>query len=375
MLYEKTADIRRVLTNRCAALGIPVSGIFELTPRCNLRCRMCYIRLSSDEMKAAGRELTAEEWSALGKAAVAEGMTFLLITGGEPTLRSDFCDIYEDLMNMGLSICINTNGTLIDERIKELWHRLPPAYVNVTLYGTSCEEYEISCGDGSAFIRVCEALDWLKEEGILVHLNTTISPANKDNWEKIENFAVEYGAELRMTAYCFPPVRRENGNRANICFSRLTPEEAGKMIVQDIYFREGKEGVLKRAADIDKPVVRECELETGETVNCMAGRAQFWVNWNGSMTPCGMLKYPVVYPLEEGFSLSWQKLRKQTETITLCSECAGCEIRTSCTNCAAASFAETGSFDGKPEYLCKMNIAYRAELLSVSEKLSETPDS
>ena len=51
-------------------------------------------------------------------------MAFLLITGGEPTLRGDFCKIFEGLAQMGLSISINTNGTLLTPKIRELWHRL-----------------------------------------------------------------------------------------------------------------------------------------------------------------------------------------------------------------------------------------------------------
>ena len=52
------ADIKRSLSRKCAAMGIPVSGIFELTPRCNLRCRMCYVRLTPEEMAPLGQVFT-----------------------------------------------------------------------------------------------------------------------------------------------------------------------------------------------------------------------------------------------------------------------------------------------------------------------------
>ena len=91
------ADIRRALSRKCAALGIPVSGMFELTPRCNLQCQMCYIRLTESQMIPLGRERTAAEWLQMGLDARESGLAFLLITGGEPTLRSDFCEIWEGL--------------------------------------------------------------------------------------------------------------------------------------------------------------------------------------------------------------------------------------------------------------------------------------
>ena len=62
-------DIRRALSRKCAALGIPVSGIFELTPRCNLQCSMCYVRLTPEEMAPFGQERTTAQWLDLAEKA------------------------------------------------------------------------------------------------------------------------------------------------------------------------------------------------------------------------------------------------------------------------------------------------------------------
>lgn len=366
MTASTSADIRRNLCRQCATLGIPVSGIFELTPRCNLRCKMCYVRLTPEQMKPIGRERTAEEWLQLAKEAKDAGMVFLLITGGEPTLRSDFLEIYENLARMGFSISINTNGTMITPELKKLWHRLPPAQVNITLYGVCREDYKNLCGDGSAFDRVLDALDWLEEEGILVHLNTTVVPTNYPKWPELEEFAKQRDLELRVTAYCFPPTRR---SQCDSCcdFQRLTPEQAGELIVQDVLYREGPESVKKRATDLSSPLQRSCDLDNGEPIQCMAGRSQFWLTWDGRMSPCGMLNQPDSRPFEDGFLPAWESLRRQCEPIRLCPECAACPEQKSCMNCAAVTFAETGRFDGKPEYMCKLNKAYRDTVTRLAE--------
>lgn len=65
----------------------PIHGSFELTPRCNLNCKMCYIRMSEKEMCSAGREWTANQWIDFGKVCRDKGMLFLLLTGGEPFLE------------------------------------------------------------------------------------------------------------------------------------------------------------------------------------------------------------------------------------------------------------------------------------------------
>lgn len=360
-MKETSANIRRFLTRKCAGLGIPVSGIFELTPRCNLQCKMCYVRLTPAQMAPIGQELSARKWLRLAREAKDAGMTFLLLTGGEPTLRGDFPEIYEGLAKMGFSISINTNGTLLSPSLRTLWHDLPPAQVNVTLYGVCRDDYAALCSNPDAFDSVVDGLDWLRGEGILVHLNTTIVPSNYAKWEQIEQFARDRGLELRLTNYCFPPARR------GICdarrdFFRLSPEEAGRLAVQDLFFREGSDSVIKRASHMDQPIENDCSLETGEPMHCSAAKSQFWITWDGRMTPCGMLDQPVVYPLDDSFPESWSCLRQLCSTIRLCPECSACEIQSTCQNCAAVTYTETGRFDGKPEYMCKMNQAYRKAL-------------
>ncbi|HEY8499074.1 MAG TPA: radical SAM protein [Clostridia bacterium] len=90
-LWEKT---EKTLAAKAAEKHIPLGGAFELTPRCNLRCKMCYIRMDKRQMDQIGHERTAKEWIALAKEAIEAGTLNLLITGGEPLIRDDFEEIY-----------------------------------------------------------------------------------------------------------------------------------------------------------------------------------------------------------------------------------------------------------------------------------------
>ena len=356
MKPKESAQIRRALTLKCAKAGIPVSGNFELTPRCNLGCKMCYVRLTPEEMAGIGREKTAKEWLEMAGQAKEEGMLFLLITGGEPTLRSDFKEIYEGLAKMGLSISINSNGTMLDKELRQLFTHYPPSQMNITLYGLSGKEYQDMCGNEKAYHNMVDALTWLKQIGILTHLNATMVPANIDQWEAYAAFAKEQQMELRTTAYCFPPVRRDCKE-----FVRLDPETAGRLSAKDLLYHRGLDTVKKYAQTLQPPM-EECRLDEGNPMQCMAGRSQFWIKWDGSMVPCGMLNSPTTYPFEEGFAKAWAQLKEGTEAIRLCAECVNCPDRKSCMNCAAVTYTETGRFDGKPEYACRMNRAYQQAL-------------
>ena len=368
MSTATSAEIRRYLLRKSATMGVPASGIFELTPRCNLKCKMCYVRLTPEQMAPLGRERTAAEWLWLAREAADQGMVFLLLTGGEPTLRSDFAEIYEGLAQMGLSISINTNGTLITDELKALWHRLPPAQVNVTLYGVCREDYAALCGNPAAFDAVEDALSWLRSEGILVHLNTTMTPANYDRWLDLEEYAKKLGLGLRMTAYCFPPARRKGACDSCADFTRLAPEAAGELLCRDVLYQQGPESIRLRAKDLDSPLQQGCELDIGDPMQCLAGKSQFWVTWNGDTTPCGMLPEPVVKPFELGFESQWEALKRACDEIRLCPECAACAYQKSCMNCAAVTYSETGRFDGKPEYMCRLNKAYRETITRLAEE-------
>ena len=108
-------------------------------------------------------------------------------------------------------------------------------------------------------------------------------------------------------------------------------------------------------------------------MQCMAAKSQFWVNWDGTMVPCGMFKCPKVKLYEMEFAKAWEELKAEVASIRLCPDCANCPDKQTCMNCAAVTYTETGRFDGKPEYMCRMNQAYRQaldkySLLLVKEK-------
>ena len=131
---------------RACAKGIPLAGNFELTARCNFNCRMCYVHLTPEEQRRRGAELTADEWLAIAEQARSQGMLFLLLTGGEPLIRTDFRYLLTELKKMGLLVSVNSNGSLIDRDWLDFFRHEPPFRFNITLYGGSEETYERLCG-------------------------------------------------------------------------------------------------------------------------------------------------------------------------------------------------------------------------------------
>ena len=351
------AGILTYLHKKSAPLGVPLSGTFELTGRCNFRCRMCYVHGAENGTEAA-EELSAAKWLSIGEQAAGAGMLFLLITGGEPLLRADFAEIYTGLGKLGLCLSVNTNGSLLRGETAELFLRQPPNRLNISLYGASDETYRALCGV-SAYNTVVNNILALQKRGIQIQLNVSMTPLNAADAGKIAAFAEEHGLHMKATAYLYPPVRL--GAAAGENRARFSAAEAGRMRAAADRLTLPPELFLRRAkaiADGTAPPLNPCIDELQGTGSlCRAGRTAFWVDWRGRMSMCGMIGARADLK-KRTFADCWNEIRAGTASIRLPAECGGCRYRAVCPVCAASCLAETGAFSRKPEYLCEMSRAY-----------------
>ena len=337
---------------------IPLNGTFELSPVCNFACRMCYIRKTPAQLHREGKELIPwQDWLALAHQCREAGTLFLLLTGGEPFLYPGFRQLYRALHDMGFILYINTNGTLIDEETVRWLKEAAPARLNITLYGASPETYQRICGHADGFEKAMNAIRMLKAAKIPVVINASMIPENECDLEKILSIGKELGIHVRMSTYMFPPVRRERESAD----SRFTPEQAAEMFLRRCRCQFSPEGYERMRRD--KLEKREEHRENGddwgtdaEFMRCRAGRSSFWINWEGKMTACGMLDFPlVVYPFRENFRDGWLRLTNAVRSTPVLRGCAGCDMRDSCNPCVATIHAETGTTDEKAPYLCRMS--------------------
>lgn len=346
---------------KAARGGVPLSGTFELTPCCNMACKMCYIRMTKAEQEACEPLRTAEEWLALGRTAKERGLLYLLLTGGEPFLRRDFREIFQGLHAMGLILSVNSNATLIDEETVSWLRQTPPSRINVTLYGACDETYERLCGNPKGYTQAINAIRLLRQAGISVKLNYSVTPDNAGDLEQVFAFAKEEGLIVQATAYMFPPLRRDEAMIGRN--DRFTPEAAAYYGAQIARYLNGDEAFLRQLDEGLPPVpteTEEClEMRTGEGIRCRAGKCSFWVTWTGAFLPCGMMPVkdaPNVFA--EGFDQAWSRARACADAIRLPSKCAECEARDHCKACAAMVYTETGNFSTVPSYRCAMTKAY-----------------
>lgn len=355
--------ISRYLQEKSSARGIPISGQFELTSRCNFNCKMCYVHDQKNSEKLKKRELSADQWISIAEDAKKAGMLFLLLTGGEAMLRDDFVRLYQNLATMGFRIVVNSNGSMLTDEVISCFKRYPPARVNISLYGASDQTYQSLCGN-RAYDKVRKAIHTLKEIGISVRITMMLTKYNAQDMEKVYQVVREEDTGCEMSAYMFPPIRLENG----VCGcndARFSPEEAGAYMVKKNRMMLGDEEFYRQTETIrdskPSPDMPEEYFTTGEPIRCQAGRGSFWLTWDGRMLPCGMMMDDGVSVLKHGFDEAWRLTREATEKIRLPVECVTCKDKNLCKACASVCQAESGDFHRKPEYSCRMARAMRKE--------------
>ena len=350
---------------------IPLGGTFELTPVCNMDCRMCYVKMSRQQQEAIRPLIKAEEWLKLAEEAKEQGLLYLLLTGGEPFGRRDFREILSGLHKMGLILTVNSNGTLIDEETVEWLVRTPPVRINITLYGASDETYERLCRNPKGFTQVTKALRLLKDAGITVKLNCSLTPYNADDLEEIMAFARREELVIQATAYMFPPTRRDVSMIGRN--ERFTPQEAAYYSAKIEKELGGTERFLKKAETLDFGSIPSdediCGDSEGEEIRCRAGKSNFWVTWDGRMLPCGMLPDEGVDLSVTGFAEAWKQITGKTAAIRLPVKCRNCSLKERCKICAAMTVTESGRYDRVPEYRCRMAQEYPKVFFRIAEEI------
>jgi len=269
--------------------AIPISGTFELTPRCNFRCRMCYVHLEPSEIPKYGKELTAREWIRIAKGAKEAGTTWLCITGGEPLMHPEFETIWRELSQMGFFITLQTNASMIDGKFEKLLEVFPPRQVKITLYGTNNDVYEQVCRIPGGFTKVDRGIQRLKEMRIPIQLVSTIIRQNEDDVKRMAFYAYCNQLPWTMTA----------GVKSSV---RGAENEAGDVRIQERLDEQKKKEIQYLLKN------RPVEIERKPCTYCKDYRIGYWITWNGEIRFCSFMNEPHIKIREQAFREAWEKL-------------------------------------------------------------------
>lgn len=148
--------------------------IWNLTRRCNLRCRHCYT--SSADVEFPG-ELTREQAMSVLEDLGQFGIPALILSGGEPLARRDFFDIAARARELGMFLALSTNGTQVVGENADRVAALGFDYVGISLDGIGATN-DWFRGQRGAFEAALEGVRACKRRGVKVGLRFTITADN-----------------------------------------------------------------------------------------------------------------------------------------------------------------------------------------------------
>jgi cyclic pyranopterin phosphate synthase len=114
----------------------------SVTDRCNLRCTYCMPPAGVTPLPRS-RILSYEQIERVARVSLAEGISRIRVTGGEPLVRADVADLVGDLIALAGqdAVALTTNGTLLADNIEAL-RRAGLARINLSIDSLDSDRYQ-----------------------------------------------------------------------------------------------------------------------------------------------------------------------------------------------------------------------------------------
>ena len=180
----------------------PVLSEVALTYRCDLACGFCYAGCGRGGLPAGWSEARVMDDDAVCRVldvirhdARCPSVSF---TGGEPLLRPGLSRFVRHAKRLGLKVNLISNGQGLDERRAGELAGAGLDSAQLSLEGPSAGIHDAAVGRPGAFDRLWHGLERLRDRGVRVHTNTTVTRRNREHLEPVVDLVAERGLE-RLT--------------------------------------------------------------------------------------------------------------------------------------------------------------------------------
>lgn len=325
---------------------------WELTARCNLKCKHCRAEAHDD---GAPDELTTAQLTSTATAIRAAGDPIVILTGGEPLARPDFFELAHECCRLFTRTALATNGVLVDDAMAQKIVGCGIARTSVSLDGASPETHDAFRGVPGSFKQALDGILALRRAGMSVQVNTTVARHNMDELDELIALALAAGADafhlfvlvpvgcgaelpadVRLTGHEIENTLLWLHNRA----AELEGDLHVKVTCAPQYHR-----IMRQNRRPGKPVAA-----TGMhavTRGCLAGSSVCFVSRSGDVQPCGYLPIAVGNVQSRPFADIWRDspaFAALRNPAALKGKCGICGFRNVCAGCRARALAESGDF-------------------------------
>jgi len=193
--------------------------IWNLIRRCNLTCKHCYSISADTHFKG---ELDTQQVFQVMDDLKTYGVPVLILSGGEPLLRSDIFEISKQAKKMGFYVGLSTNGTLIDESNIEQIAKVGYNYVGISIDGIKETHDEFRRMQG-AFDASLKGIRLCHDNDIKIGLRFTLTQDNAEELPQLLELMEQEDIEKFYLSH-LNYAGRGNKNRADDVYHKVTRE-------------------------------------------------------------------------------------------------------------------------------------------------------
>lgn len=321
----------------------------ELTRACNLACKHCR---ASAITQPESRELSTSEVENLIESIAIFCKPVIILTGGEPLLRSDVFDIARFITARGLSAALATNATLVTPEFAVEIKQSGIERVSVSIDGASEKTHDEFRNAKGAFAASMQGIKNLQLAGVSVQINTTIT---KHNIAELQNI-LELAKQLKVQAlHIFMLV--PTGRGREIEGEEVSPEQYEQVLNWFYHAQIAETNISFKAtcAPHYYRIMHQKGLKKAEqksplervTKGCLAATGFCFISSTGDVQPCGYLPLIVGNIRDKPFAEIWfnsREFRELRDPEKLKGKCGRCEFKRVCGGCRARAYARYGDY-------------------------------
>ena len=206
---------------------LPILGEIAITYRCNNRCLFCYAGCGGGSCGQGGRAklLQNRETDTAGLKRVIDifrdkaKIPFFSFTGGEPLLRDDLEELIAYADEKRLRVNLITNGTLATRERAQSLYRAGLRTAQVSLESPDPAIHDRLCGAPGSQERTLAGMEALKEAGIRVQTNSTLTRLNRESLLSMSAFLKGIGVERFSMNLYIPSAEAETAPELFVPYS------------------------------------------------------------------------------------------------------------------------------------------------------------
>ena len=281
------SNFSKPMINSRRFLSAPLAVIWEVTQKCNLRCKHCFSNSGHQESD----ELTTDEVKEIIDLLADKKVFYINFTGGEPLYRPDIFDILSYASSKNISINLSTNGVLITEDIVELLKKTNVFSVQISIDGLN-DLHDSFRGVRGAFQQVLRAIRLLREADIAVEISTAVNKTNMDQISEIIDLAANMGA-LSFKTTLFIPVGRGKSNQRELSLESHDVHRLALLMKEKEEEMSGRLYLENRSCYpwlLDGSTFAAPSWMKAKNVGCSAGNSNIYLKANGDVAPCPFLR-------------------------------------------------------------------------------------